>query len=130
QATTPPVLLDRDNEQAQCEADLARCLSQPVPDADGDGEADGADQCSATPYRQSVDGNGCSLAQFCAGFDATIWDGSRACRRADWRNDEPLMRRSEADCALDRGMAGSADDRCVAAPSTQLRGAPCRGQRP
>lgn len=109
---------DRDNEQAQCEADLAQCLSRPVPDADGDGEADTTDRCAGTPAAGLVDGDGCSQEQFCAEIDATNPDGARVCRRADWRNDEPIMRRSEADCMVSRNAAGSDDDACVPAVVT------------
>lgn len=109
---------DRDNEQAQCEADLVQCVARPVPDADGDGEGDATDRCSGTPSGETVDGDGCSRSQFCARFDASTRDGTRACKKADWSNDEPLMRvREAADCVVDKGASReSADDRCV--PST------------
>jgi hypothetical protein len=65
-----------------------------VDDADGDGEPDGTDRCAATPAGQAVDGDGCSAAQFCAA------QSYAACRRSDWRNDEPL--RAPRDCSRTR----------------------------
>jgi len=41
--------------------------------------------------------------------------GSKTCRHADWRNDEPLMMPAEADCRVQRGPHGRADARCVPA---------------
>jgi hypothetical protein len=71
-------------------------------DADGDGESDVTDQCPATPPGELVDSDGCSLAQFCARFDASTRDGARICKKADWKNDEPLMKSRERDCTVDR----------------------------
>ncbi len=101
---------DRDNEQAQCHAelltcisDLVTCQSQPLPDVDSDGETDATDRCSTTVSGASVDADGCSHAQFCAHFDVSTKDGLRACRKADWRNDEPTMRgKTDRDCDLVR----------------------------
>lgn len=86
------------------------------PDADGDGEVDATDRCPGTPAGAEVDGDGCSLLQFCALFDATTRDGARRCRKADWANDEPTMRGREADCRVNRGGPGPADDECVPTP--------------
>ena len=66
---------------------LAACLAQD--DVDGDGEADRTDACLETPKGDAVDAGGCSLAQFCEKFDLATVEGRLACRRADWRNDEP-----------------------------------------
>ncbi len=88
----------------------------PCSDADGDGEADATDRCPGTPPSEPVDDSGCSIAQFCAGFTSTTPAGARACKHADWKNDEPLMRRSQADCTIDHGAPGLADDRCVPRP--------------
>lgn len=82
-------------------------------DSDRDGVPDVVDKCSATPLGRSVDSDGCSPEQFCAGFDATTRDGARACKKADWRNDEPLMRARDADCMIDRH---SQPPRCVPTP--------------
>lgn len=123
---------DRDNEQAQCEADLGQStrdakqaarklervrgeLAAERVDTDGDGVRDAADDCPSTPISAEVDKGGCSLAQFCARVDATTSTGRKACKRSDWRNDEPLMNLlTEADCSVEGGLtADSADDRCA-----------------
>ncbi len=109
---------DADNDQARCQSDLglcqttlgtcqaalAACLVTAIPDADGDGEIDANDRCPGTPPGAPVDGDGCSREQFCARFDVATRNGARACRNADWRNDEPVMRlRDAADCTVERG---------------------------
>lgn len=86
----------------------------PAPDADSDGEPDATDLCPGSPA-EPVDRDGCTLAQFCTPVDATTPDGARACKRADWRNDEPLMRSAERNCTIDRGVRGRGDDRCIPA---------------
>jgi hypothetical protein len=82
----------------QCQADLAGCCS----DDDGDGIPDALDSCPDTPQGLAVDQKGCSQEQFCDEFDATTRDGRRTCKRSDWKNDEPVMRRSDRDCAATR----------------------------
>ncbi len=105
---------DRDNEQAECEADLLLCQISPVfVDTDGDGEDDSTDSCPATPAAQEVDGDGCSLDQFCGLVDASDRTGSRVCKKSDWKNDEPIMKSRDRDCTVDRGDRGREDDRCV-----------------
>jgi hypothetical protein len=106
---------DPDNEQAQCEAELAECREAPGADADGDGESDATDRCPSTATGEAVDGDGCSLGQFCTGIALVGRDGPRRCKRADWRNDESLMQRADADCRVAKGARGDADDRCVVA---------------
>src|SRR5262249_14477696 len=69
---------NRDNDQAQCEFDLAIC--RVTSDEDGDGERDSNDRCPGTPTGEVVDDAGCSLTQFCSRFDATTRDGARACK--------------------------------------------------
>ena len=81
-------------------------------DEDADGESDVSDRCPGTDAGEEVDDAGCSVIQFCARFDATTHDGARACRKADWKNDEPLMRRREADCQIESTPGGK---RCVPA---------------
>ncbi len=44
-----------------------------------------------------MDDAGCSLDQFCSGFDATTRDGAKDCKRADFKNDEPSMTGGERD---------------------------------
>ena len=126
---------DRDNEQAQCEADLGQSkrdgkqvarklervrgdLVAERADADGDGVRDAADACPGTTVGAEVDATGCSLAQFCGRVDATTVTGRKACKRADWKNDEPLMRVSvERDCAAVQieGSQDIRDDVCIPA---------------
>jgi hypothetical protein len=64
-------------------------------DADGDGEPDPTDRCPGTPLGSVIDGNGCSAEQFCS--QQTL----QLCRRADFRNDEPLAKQP-GDCARAR----------------------------
>jgi CSLREA domain-containing protein len=99
---------------AMCNEDLSECRADLIPDSDGDGEVDTTDRCPETPPGEAVDDAGCSRAQFCAGFAVATPEGKRACRRADWRNDEPLLLRSD-DCAVAKGGSGTDDDRCVPA---------------
>ena len=99
---------------AQCESDLATCIATGGTDQDGDAIPDAIDLCPDTPSSTEVDSDGCSLDQFCSAIDATTRRGRRTCLRSDWQNDEPLMRRRERDCTVDRGGRGRADDRCVA----------------
>lgn len=158
---------DRDNEQAQCEADLAQCiadqtscpadlaqaqqdlstcqstlvstqttlaetqtalttctsdlsgveaqLASETADSDGDGVRDLDDDCTGTPPAVDVDRQGCSQQQFCNAISVLDSTGRKLCLRADWKNDEPLMKTRERDCAIDRNLPGPADDRCVAA---------------
>ena len=91
------------------------CPQCPAPaDQDKDAVTDAADGCAGTPSSSAVDAAGCSLTQFCASVDASSRQGAAACKRADWKNDEPLMERKDADCTMDKGGKGKPDDRCVA----------------
>jgi cysteine-rich repeat protein len=82
-----------------------------VRDVDGDGEMDATDGCPHTPANTGVDAGGCALAEFCARVDAKGRRGAVQCRRADWRNDEPLGR--PKDCTVARGSRGGAARRCA-----------------
>lgn len=93
---------------AQAQADLASATN----DDDGDGIRDSNDVCAGTPAGTPVDQVGCSQEQFCNGIDVATSAGRRACKKADWRNDEPTMKSSEADCRVDRSALQG--DRCVA----------------
>lgn len=123
---------ERDNEQAQCEADLGQSsrdakkvartlervranLAAERADADGDGVRHQTDECPGTPSGADVDGAGCSLPQFCGRIDATTEKGRKTCKRADWKNDEPLMKLpAERDCTVDLGASGvSPASRCA-----------------
>lgn len=76
---------DEADNLAACVAVAETCI---VPDEDGDGLLDTRDACPGSLPDASVDTAGCSQEQFCATFD-----NGRLCRRADWRNDEPLRAR-------------------------------------
>ena len=73
----------------QCEEDLAAALADPR-DEDGDGEGDPTDTCPGTAVSEPVDGDGCSVSQFCALVDVNPGRGRAACNNSDWMNDEPL----------------------------------------
>jgi hypothetical protein len=98
------------SELAQCQASLATTAG----DADQDGRRDADDVCPQTPEGTAVDERGCSVEQFCGAIDATGRRGRRTCLRADWLNDEPLMKRSDADCRVARSRESGGVPRCVA----------------
>ena len=104
---------DPANEFAQCEADLEQCLMQGFPDADTDGIPDSVDSCGATPQGEEVDDSGCSHEEFCNSVDATLKRGGKTCKLSDWKNDEPVMKRADRDCIVDKGERGREDDQCV-----------------
>lgn len=90
------------------------CPNQPLRvDSDTDGEADDTDRCPGTASGAAVDDAGCSVEQFCARVSATTKQGARSCKSADWNNDESFMKSKDADCKVDKGGKGHADDRCV-----------------
>ena len=72
----------------------------PIPDADGDGERDGTDACPDTSAGAAVDPAGCSLDQFCRATSVSGKNGPKNCQSADWKNDEPMLGKSDADCEL------------------------------
>jgi len=86
---------------AQCNAAAAAATA----DADGDGRRDLDDACSGTPAGAAVDVRGCSLQQFCTTFPVTTGPERTACKKADWKNDEPAMKTAERDCSYDRRAA-------------------------
>ena len=103
-----------ETELGVCRSDLAECLANPpISDADGDGEADATDRCVGTPAGAAVDDAGCSLGQFCAQFDPQTSDGKKACKRADWRNDEPAD--PDGDCRVAKDPR-TRSEHCVPAP--------------
>lgn len=101
-----------DDELAQCRAELAEALTArqaaeaalatATADDDGDGRHNRDDACAGTAAGAVVDASGCSLEQFCGGIDVSSRAGQKQCRRADWRNDEPLMKRGETDCRVSK----------------------------
>jgi hypothetical protein len=93
--------------------DLAACLLGRTPvDDDGDGVSNAFDRCATTPTGAAVDSSGCTLEQFCGAVDARSGRGAKLCRRADWGNDEPLLKRADANCRV----VGRRDQaRCVPA---------------
>lgn len=91
---------------------LQASLAQVTVDADHDGLPDLYDHCPGTAPGEVIDNAGCSSMQFCSAIDATTPQGARICKRSDWRNDEPLMKASEADCRVNVAGPGRADDRC------------------
>jgi hypothetical protein len=110
---------DPDNDKAQCfvdlaqaGADLATCQAQQVfQDTDSDGEEDSTDFCPDTEFSASVDGNGCSLEQFCGSIDASTKTGERICKSSDWQNDEALG--NAGGCAIQKQGRGQ-PSLCVA----------------
>ena len=98
-----------------CQADVGDAtdaLASLTADSDGDGLPDARDACPATPTGAAVDQRGCSQVEFCAAIGATTPARRKACRLADWRNDQPL-RKKDADCRVTRGEPGGPSLRCV-----------------
>jgi hypothetical protein len=89
---------------ADCQSDLAAATI----DSDADGVGDASDGCADTPAATAVDQLGCSRVQFCGGFDVAERAGQKACKKADWGNDEPAMTKKQSDCRYDK-----ATDTCV-----------------
>lgn len=106
-APTPTTVDTCPLDLLECNAELAAAqsaLAAATADADQDGRRDLDDTCPATSAAAAVDQTGCSLAQFCAQFDVTVAGGKKACRKADWRNDEPTMRARDRDCTVDAAL--------------------------
>jgi len=104
-----------------CQADMGDAqdaLASLTADSDGDGFRDAEDACPTTPAGTAVDQRGCSQAEFCAAIGATTAARRKACRKADWKNDEPLMRKKDADCTVVKGDPNGPPFRCV--PATDL----------
>ena len=100
-----PTGLPSNEELAECTDDLATAtttLATLTGDADGDGVADPQDACANTLAGAAVDAVGCSQAQFCGAVAVTTKAGRNTCKKADWKNDEPLMTAKQADCAYDK----------------------------
>lgn len=117
---------DPDNELVQCLADLEAitadhdacheeledvetelgdamaALMVATADADGDGRRDQDDRCADTTSGGAVDDAGCSQAQFCTAIDVSTGAGKKACKKADWGNDEPIMKKRDRDCSYDK----------------------------
>jgi hypothetical protein len=104
--------LFRDTALSQCQTDLAAATT----DADGDGLTDPYDICPETPAGEDIDQAGCSLAQYCDSFDATTKDGQKACKKADWKNDEPVASKKDLDCKFDKGLKGTPPEGYLCVP--------------
>ncbi len=106
-----------DAQLGQCEAgsatQLAACnasldtmrseLSAATADADGDGSRDQGDTCPDTPAGAAIDQTGCSQAQFCGAIAVATKAGRNACKKADWKNDEPLLKKkADLDCTYSK----------------------------
>ena len=96
------------------------CPVTPCPpfctDSDKDGEANDNDKCPFTPPGEEVDDSGCSQQEFCAKMEVrTNRRAAKACKRMDWKNDEPLASKP-FDCFHDRNGTNSdrRDDACRA----------------
>jgi len=88
----------------QCRDELAALLADPrLTDMDGDGVDDAADRCPDTAAASEVDASGCSVHQFCGGFDASTSRGRKHCSDAIWPGDDPLQR-WKADCKVVHGV--------------------------
>jgi len=83
-------------------ADAMTALETANADTDGDGHRDQDDRCADTATGAAVDEAGCSQAQFCGAIDASTKPGKKACLRADWGNDEPIMKKRERDCSYEK----------------------------
>ena len=99
--------------------DAEDALANLTADSDGDGFRNAEDACPTTPAGAAVDQQGCSQAEFCAAIGATTAARRKACRKADWRNDEPLMRPKDADCTVVKGDPSGPAFRCVPATGRQ-----------
>ncbi|HXJ34914.1 MAG TPA: hypothetical protein VMS22_12855 [Candidatus Eisenbacteria bacterium] len=100
----------------ECHADVGDAedaLASLTEDSDGDGLRNAEDKCPATPAGAAVDQQGCSHAEVCAAIGATTAARRKSCHKADWRNDEPLMRKKDADCTVVKGETGGPPFRCV-----------------
>jgi hypothetical protein len=112
---------DPNNERAACLVELdemTAAYEAATADADADGVVDAKDGCAETPAGAVVDATGCSQAQFCNAIDVATGSGKKLCKKADWNNDEPLMKKKDADCFYDKGPKGTVkeDRTCSPAP--------------
>jgi hypothetical protein len=82
--------------------DMMAALEAATADADGDGRRDQDDRCADTAPGVFVDDAGCSQAQFCTAIDASDRTGKKTCKKADWGNDEPIMKKRDRDCSYDK----------------------------
>ena len=106
---------------AACDSCCPECPDCPIPpcppvcsDSDNDGHANDNDKCPFTPPGEAVDELGCSQREFCERIDARSRVGARACKRADWKNDQPL-RGKTFECRFDnkKTFINRRDDECL-----------------
>ena len=96
-------------ELARTDATLDQALAdlaEAVADGDGDAVRDSADACPQTAPSASVDGMGCSQAQFCSAIQATTGRERSICNHSDWGNDEPLADDPQ-DCRASAGLCAA-----------------------
>jgi len=91
---------DRDGDSIGDVCDPLPDRANAFEDQDLDGEENATDRCSDTPPGSEIDSDGCSLLQFCSSVEVATPAGSASCTSSDWKNDEPLMKESDRDCAV------------------------------
>jgi hypothetical protein len=104
-ATKTTELTETTTDLVQAAADLTAAQTEiavMTSDTDGDGVADQRDACAGSAGGAPVDDLGCSQAQFCGAVAVASRSGRKACKKADWKNDEPLMSARQADCRYDK----------------------------
>ncbi len=96
---------DPDGALAECQSDLATMTTNydtATADADGDGKRNQDDTCPDTQTGAAIDAAGCSQTQFCSAVDVSTKSGRKVCPKADWKNDQPVMKKKERDCEYDK----------------------------
>ena len=91
-------------------------VTRATDDSDNDSVPDPIDLCSNTASGDPVDTDGCSVDQFCDFFDASTKTGERACKAADWQDDEPTQKHP-SDCKVQKQKMGKPSI-CMAAVPT------------
>lgn len=100
--------------------DCTAALAVAHEDGDVDGIPDSIDRCPDSET-DIVDSEGCTVTQFCARFATDDMRLSKLCKRADWRNDEPMMRGGDRDCMFVRSIQAAGESGCVPSESLAAR---------
>jgi len=106
------------DECPACDSCCPDCPIPPCPpvcsDSDNDGHANDNDRCPFTPAGLDVDELGCSQAEFCERIKVNTRRDARVCKKADWKNDQPLAGKT-FDCRFDNQGTwfNRKDDECV-----------------